>query len=126
MKTNAQTKSRAQNKNDCPTEFGSPYNRLLLALKACPSYSQEERTILAQIFFFLVESPEKMYTSWVDTPGYLKDYGPLKDQFILANRLNRQTQSDIARYLAAATQSKSTASNMASKLSGSARMVFYN
>lgn len=123
MKTNARIKSRAQNKNDCPTEFGSSYNKLLSALKSTSSYSEEERSILAKIFFFLMESPEKLYLSWVDTPGYLKDYGPLRDQFILANRLNRRTQSDIVMYLSAAPQPKSTA---ASKLEGPARMVCYN
>lgn len=123
------TKSKPQNKTDCPTEFGSPYNRALMSLKSAPMYSEEERSILANILSILLESPEKMYTSWVDTPTHLKDYGPLRDQFILANRMNKmipaemRTQSDLAMHLAGA---EGKIRFDLAELKGESRIVCYN
>ena len=92
-------KAKTRNKTDCPT--GSPYYRAIADLKTTPAYSEEEGLILANILSILLESPSRFHTFWADTPTHLRNYGPLRDQFILANRMNRMvpeslTQSGVA------------------------------
>ncbi|MFA5163737.1 MAG: hypothetical protein WC441_04465 [Patescibacteria group bacterium] len=120
------TKAKPQNKTDCPT--GSPYYRAIADLKTSPAYSEEEGQILARILFILMESPSRMRTFWADTPTHLRDYGPLRDQFILANRMNRMipaslTQSDVAMRVA---EPEFKVRFDLAEMKGESRVVCYN
>ncbi|MCX6798458.1 MAG: hypothetical protein NTX66_04610 [Candidatus Falkowbacteria bacterium] len=111
-----------------PEQFGSEYNRLLQIFKDTDPYSIAEKECLKDIIYLLVERPEILYTSWVDTPTYLKEHYPLVFAFHLANQMNKladsiATQPTVA--MNADTKFRKVLFDI-SELKGRARMVCSN
>lgn len=77
----------------------------LSKLKRVSAYSEEERLILKELLSAILANPERIHSFWVDTPGYLKQYGPLKDVFTVALKFLKSTkersgsQSEVALFV---------------------------
>lgn len=64
----------------------------LARLKKVPAYSEEERLVLKELLSAILANPERVHSFWVDIPGYLKQYGPLRDIFTVALKFLKTTK----------------------------------
>lgn len=70
----------------------SSFYLALARLKRAPAYSDQERLVLKEVLLAILANPERVHSFWVDIPGYLKQYGPLRDVFTVALKFLKSTK----------------------------------